>query len=127
MAIALIPLLRGKKKSVQPNIYDNFRTIEYRLEGKNYHLFVADNQEKWTAGLMYFRKLEGVDGMIFLFPSLEVRSFWNKNTYMDLDVYWLAGDEVLGKSKLPSIEKSKEIVVVDSPAPANKVIEIPMK
>ena len=65
--------------------------------------------------------------MIFLFPSLEVRSFWNKNTYMDLDVYWLAGDEVLGKSKLPSIEKSKEIVVVDSPAPANKVIEIPKK
>ena len=127
MAIALIPLLRGKKKSVQPNIYDNSRTIEYRLEGKNYHLFVADNQEKWTAGLMYFRKLEGVDGMIFLFPSLEVRSFWNKNTYMDLDVYWLAGDEVLGKSKLPSIEKSKEIVVVDSPAPANKVIEIPKK
>lgn len=70
------------------------------------------------------QELKGADGMIFLFPDKQVRSFWNKNTHLDLDIYWMNDKEIVGKSFLPSILKSKEIVVVKSVGEVNKVVEI---
>ena len=100
-------------------------TIPYTLEGKKVHLLVADSDDEREKGLMYYRELKGADGMIFYFPKSDIQYFWNKNTYMDLDVYWLQDDKVIGKDFLPSIEKSKTVVTIDSPKPANAVIEIP--
>ncbi len=73
---------------------------------------------------MNYRKLDGTDGMLFIFPNKEIRSFWNKNTFMDLRLYWFNDNTVIGESFLPSIEKSKEIVIVTSPSEANRVIEL---
>ena len=75
---------------------------------------------------MFRRTLDG-DGMIFLFPEKQVRTFWNMNTYLDLDVYWLDGNQVIGKDYLPSIEKSGKTVTIFSPKPVNRVIEIVVK
>jgi len=107
--------------------YKNFAKINYQIESRNLKLLVADTPEKWERGLMFFRKLDGVDGTIFIFPNKQYRTFWNKNTFMNLDILWIDGDKVVGKSYLPSIEKSKEIVTVKSSKPADKVIEIPAK
>ena len=74
---------------------------------------------------MNFRSLKGVDGMIFIFPNNEIRNFWNKHTLMDLELLWIDGDKIVGRSELPSIEKSKEIVNVQSQKPVDKVIELP--
>ena len=115
------------KNRLDQNRYKEFARINYKLENKNLKLLVADTPEKWQRGLMYFRKLEGVDGMIFIFPEKELRTFWNKNTFMNLDLYWLDDDRIVGKSFLPSIEKSKEIITVSSPKEVNKVIELPVK
>ncbi len=104
--------------------YKGWQQISYRLENKNYRLLVAKNQSQWEQGLMYFRKLDGVGGMIFEFPDKQYRTFWNKNTYMNLKLYWLDGDKVVGTSDLPSIEKSGSIITVSSPAPVNNVIEM---
>lgn len=110
--------LPGKK-------YKDFTTVSYRLENRNYKLLVADTPAKWEKGLMNFRKLEGVAGMIFLFPDKNYRTFWNKNTLMDLDIYWLDDEKLVGKSFLPSIERSRKTVMATSSAPVNKVIELP--
>jgi uncharacterized membrane protein (UPF0127 family) len=85
---------------------------------------VADNSQEWSKGLMNYRKPVNFDGMIFIFPKKEIQSFWNMNTYLNLDLYWLDDDKVIGKSFLPSIENTKNIIYVNSPKPANKVIEI---
>ena len=103
--------------------YKDFKKIDYKLSGKSYKLLIADTPQKWEKGLMNFRKLDGVSGMIFLFPDKQYRSFWNKNTLMNLDLYWLDDDKILGRSYLPSIEISNGVVIVNSPVPANKVIE----
>ncbi len=103
--------------------YKDFQKIDYKLSGKSYKLLIADTPQKWEKGLMNFRKLDGVSGMIFLFPDKQYRSFWNKNTLMNLDLYWLDDDKILGRSYLPSIEISNGVVIVNSPVPANKVIE----
>src|SRR3989338_7229978 len=92
------------KNRLDQNRYKEFARINYKLENKNLKLLVADTPEKWQRGLMYFRKLEGVDGMIFIFPEKELRTFWNKNTFMNLDLYWLDDDRIVGKSFLSLIE-----------------------
>lgn len=106
---------------------ENNKAKIYQINFKNYCLLTAVNQKQWERGLMYYknkRELNGADGMIFIFPDKQIRSFWNKNTYMDLDLYWMNDKMVLGKNSLPSIEKTKKIISVGSPGQADKVIEI---
>lgn len=104
--------------------YPGYQIIDYKLRGKSHHLLVADTSVKWEKGLMNYKKLKGVDGMIFIFPDKRIRNFWNKNTYLDLDIYWLNDDQVVGKTFLPSIKKNKDIIIVTSPEMVNKVIEL---
>lgn len=73
---------------------------------------------------MFYKKPVDFDGMIFVFPDKQVRSFWNKNTYLGLDIYWMDGETLIGKSYLPSILKSKEIVIVESQKKVDRVIEL---
>ena len=114
------------KFQLRENNIKNFEIINYKIQNKSYKLLVADSPKKWERGLMYFRKLDDVDGMIFIFPNKEIQTFWNKNTFMDLELLWIDEDKVIGRSQLPSVEKSKKIVTVNSPALADKVIELPM-
>lgn len=104
-------------------VYGKEPSIPYRIAEKTYQLLIADTPEKWERGLMFKKAMEE-DGMIFLFPEKRVRSFWNMNTYLDLDIYWMDGDRVVGKDLLPSITKTGKVVTIVSPGPVNRVIEI---
>ena len=73
---------------------------------------------------MFYKKPVDFDGMIFIFPEKEIKSFWNKNTFIDLNLYWIDDNKIIGKSFLPSILNSKEIVTVNSSEKVNKVVEI---
>lgn len=86
---------------------------------------VADTPSKWSQGLMFVKeKPEGVDGMIFLFPDSDYRTFWNQNTYLNLRLLWMSDGKVVGKTVLPSIDKTKEPLTVASPERADAVVEI---
>jgi len=98
--------------------------ISFELNGKTYLLKEAKTPQEWEKGLMFVKKPVNFDGMIFLFPEKKIRTFWNKNTFLDLEIIWLDDDKIVGKDFLPSIESSKEIVTKTSPAPVNKVIEL---
>ncbi|GBD34309.1 Capsule biosynthesis protein CapA [bacterium HR35] len=98
--------------------------LPYQINNKIYLLKIADEPLEWERGLMFVRKPIDFDGMIFIFPDKQIRSFWNKNTLVDLDIYWLDDDKIIGKDFLPSIEKTKGIYTITSPVPVNKVIEI---
>jgi uncharacterized membrane protein (UPF0127 family) len=103
---------------------DKEKLVSFQLEGKTYLLKEAKNPEEWERGLMFVQKPLNYDGMIFIFPQKEIRSFWNKNTFLDLDIYWLEDNKIIGKDFLPSITKSKNVITKTSPAPANIVVEI---
>lgn len=109
---------------INPKTCSNKKTKVYQINNKNYCLLTANNPEQWERGLMFYKKPINFDGMIFIFPEKQMRSFWNKNTYLNLDVYWLEDNKVVNKSYLPSILKSKEIVIVKSAKEVDKVIEI---
>ena len=98
--------------------------ISFNLEGKNYFLLQAKTEKEWQRGLMFVKKPVNYDGMIFIFPDKKIRTFWNKNTFLDLEIFWLEDEKIVGKDFLPSIQKSKEIVKKTSPVPVNIVVEI---
>jgi gamma-polyglutamate biosynthesis protein CapA len=100
------------------------RLVPYELDKKIYLLREAKTSEEWQKGLMFVKKPVDYDGMIFIFPDKQIRSFWNKNTFVDLEVYWLDDDKIIGKEELPSIIKTKTVKIITSPLPVNKVVEI---
>ena len=106
------------------NFCKNNQAKKYQINNKNYCLLTANNQKEWKRGLMFYKKPVDFDGMIFIFPEKSIKSFWNENTYMDLDIYWMDGSKVIGKSYLPSIFKSKTIFTVDSKKAVDRVVEI---
>jgi uncharacterized membrane protein (UPF0127 family) len=118
---------RNNKVEKINDAFKDYKIISYTLKNKKLNLLVADTREKWEKGLMYCTKLQGADGMIFLFPEKQYRSFWNKNTLMDLNVYWLSDDNVVREDELPSVEKTKQIITINSPEKINKVIEQPLR
>lgn len=114
--------------TVMPTIgadhWDGYESRDMVIEGKSYHLLLADTPEKQELGLMYVTTLEGYDGMLFTFPTLSVKSFWNKNTLVDLQIYWMNDYEIVGTEILPSIYKTGSIKTITSPGPANTVVEL---
>ena len=122
--IYLITLILFFLLAIIFNYLNKQETLDYKIKNKIYKLLIADSPKEWERGLMDIRKLNNADGMIFLFPDKKPRVFWNKNTYVDLDIYWMFDDKVVGRDFLPSINKSNGVVYVSSPVPANKVVEI---
>ncbi len=107
------------------SLWEDYKIVTRTIEGKKLRLVVADTNERRQKGLMYVRKpVHNFDGMIFIFKNKEPHTFWNMNTFEDLTIYWMADDTVTGKSDLPSVEKSKEIVTVSSPKRVNIVVEV---
>ena len=107
--------------------FDGWDVISYSIEGRNLRVMRADTEEKHQRGLMYYKTLpKDIDGMLFIFEDRVVRSFWNKNTLMDLKLSWIDGEKVIGTSILPAILDGQEPTTVSSSGSATAVLEEPL-
>lgn len=124
--IALFIKYNNKTEFIDSNstLWKNYTIQNTKIDGKMYKLIVADTPQRKEKGLMFIRKPVDFDGMIFNYDKSEIRSFWNKNTLIDLEILWMNKGVVIGNTQLPSIEKSKKIVVVKSPEIADSVVEL---
>ncbi|MCK6615376.1 MAG: DUF192 domain-containing protein [Ignavibacteriaceae bacterium] len=50
---------------------------------------IADTEYEQALGLMYRTSMEQNQGMLFVFPAEEIRSFWMMNTLISLDMIFL--------------------------------------
>lgn len=59
---------------------------------KNYEFYVelAENEKTRQNGLMYRRALGDRNGMLFIFPYSAKYNFWMKNTFISLDLLFIA-------------------------------------
>ena len=83
---------------------------------------VADTPAKRELGLQYRKELAADRGMIFLFPTPSVHSFWMKNTPIPLDMIFIGNDR-----KIVGIVEQTVPFSLDSrsvPAPSRFVLEI---
>ena len=50
---------------------------------------IADNDAERQKGLMWREELKEDHGMLFVFPSPQIQSFWMRNTYLPLDIAFI--------------------------------------
>lgn len=83
---------------------------------------IADDAYATQTGLMYRSSMENTQGMLFIFPDTDYRSFYMKNTEIPLDIIFIAEDQTIvsiQKNAQPLSESS-----LPSKAPAKYVLEV---
>jgi uncharacterized membrane protein (UPF0127 family) len=83
---------------------------------------IAESDYEIQTGLMYRTKLEINQGMLFIFPDEDFRSFYMKNTKIPLDIIYINESESIisiQKNAKPFDERA-----LPSDAPAKYVLEI---
>jgi uncharacterized membrane protein (UPF0127 family) len=78
------------------NALEKFEKRDLAIEGKEGRITVkaeiAITQAQREQGLMYRRKLKDGEGMLFVFESDQVLSFWMKNTLLPLSIAYISYD-----------------------------------
>jgi uncharacterized membrane protein (UPF0127 family) len=84
---------------------------------------VVVSQEKRSRGLQFRKELGDGKGMLFVFERQEVQSFWMKDTFIPLDMIFIAQDRtivgIIHDTK-PLLERSLSVEV-----PSRFVLEVP--
>jgi hypothetical protein len=84
---------------------------------------LADEREERKRGLMYRRELCSDCGMLFVFPRPRILSFWMKDTYIPLDIFFL--DE---EGRIVSLAENtvplREMPIYTSTGPAKYALEV---
>ncbi|MBM3490382.1 MAG: DUF192 domain-containing protein [Alphaproteobacteria bacterium] len=89
------------------------------------HVFrveLADTDAKRQRGLMYRRELAEDAGMLFHFERVAPVSFWMKNTYLSLDMLFLAGDGRIVHIHERAVPESERPIA--PPQPVLAVLEV---
>lgn len=105
---------------------------EFRLDGQvqiltdkgavKVDVEVADEENERMQGLMYRYSMEENQGMYFIFPEEDFRSFWMKNTFMSLDIIFInANHEIVSIQKYA---QPKSTYSQPSEKPAKYVLEV---
>lgn len=63
--------------------------VDLTLNGKLYHIEIADTQSRKNRGLMYRQSIEKNAGMLFPYDAPVHLNIWMKNTLIPLAVLWL--------------------------------------
>ena len=85
---------------------------------------IAEDDYATQTGLMYRDGMKNNQGMLFIFPDEDVRSFYMKNTKFPLDIIYIAEDKTivsiqkeaqpLNETSLPSREPAKYVLEVNA-------------
>lgn len=89
---------------------------------KTLDIEIAESDYEIQTGLMYRTQLETNQGMFFMFPDEQMRSFYMKNTKIPLDIIYIAADKTI-----VSVQKNAQPfneAALPSEAPAKYVLEI---
>jgi uncharacterized membrane protein (UPF0127 family) len=86
-------------------------------------LEVVATPEARARGLMYRTELADGDGMLFVFDREEEQSFWMKNTFIPLDIVFIAGDgRIVG---IHENARPMSTAMISVGRPSRLVLEVP--
>lgn len=119
---------KEESRSVKPVVIEFKKEAELFLKTVNDSLIaqidieIADDEYQTQTGLMYRTSMEKNQGMLFVFPEEEPRSFYMKNTLIPLDIIYIdAKKEIVSfqKNAKPNDETS-----LPSNVPTQYVLEV---
>jgi len=98
-------------------------TVE--LKGQRFDIEIADNQEARARGLMFRDSMPADHGMLFIFESSYVQTFWMKNTRIPLDILYFDSNYKLVsvQQRVPPC-RSDPCAQYPSTGPAQYVLEL---
>jgi uncharacterized membrane protein (UPF0127 family) len=133
--VILVLLSALNCKEDKRTINENKLVVSFKKEGvlniqkadsdaiiKTLDIEIADNDYETQTGLMYRTELETNQGMLFIFPDEDFRSFYMKNTKIPLDIIYINEAKIIvsiQKNAKPFNETS-----LPSDAPAKYVLEV---
>ena len=88
----------------------------------DFQVWIADTDQSRTQGLMFVKELPARQGMLFLFERPQFAAFWMKNTYLSLDIVFIAPDGVV-----VNVARGTEpfsVRPIESVAPVKGVLEL---
>ena len=87
-----------------------------------FRAWIANTPARQAQGLMFVRDLPADEGMVFPMHPLQVAQFWMANTYIPLDMLFVApGGRI---EKITANAKPFSLQTISSGAPVEAVIEI---
>ncbi|MEK7527723.1 MAG: DUF192 domain-containing protein [Patescibacteria group bacterium] len=105
-----------------------FQSLNIDIKGQSFNLEVAKSLTQITKGLSNRTSLCPNCGMIFVFPSPQILSFWMKDTLIPLDIIFLDSKSQIVNfvtaEPEPNVPDNK-LILFQSKSPANFAIEIP--
>jgi uncharacterized membrane protein (UPF0127 family) len=57
-----------------------------------FNIWMADDETRRSRGLMFVKHLNAGDGMLFVYPQPQLIAMWMKNTFIPLDMLFVAPD-----------------------------------
>ena len=82
----------------------------------------ADNEFDRELGLMYRKKMEENQGMLFIFPQESIQTFWMRNTFISLDMIFINSDKKIVTIRRNTTRLSDNTYA--STEPAQYVLEV---
>lgn len=104
---------------------DETRRAAIETRGGALHSFsveLALTPEEQRQGLMYRRELAEDAGMLFFYPACARAAFWMKNTYIPLDMIFVAADGRI--VRIARMTEPETLDIHDSGLPVNGVFEV---
>ena len=85
---------------------------------------VASPTER-ARGLSGRTALAADEGMLFLFETPAIQSFWMKDMRIPIDILWIRDDRIVGITRDVPLPKSpRELPLFPSPVPCDVVLEV---
>jgi uncharacterized protein len=85
-------------------------------------VWIAADDASRARGLMQVRQLPPDHGMLFLFETSDIVSFWMKDTYLSLDMVFIGADGVV--ANVARDTKPQSLDAIPSAAPVQGVLEL---
>lgn len=57
-----------------------------------FRVWIADTESRRQRGLMFVRRMDPSAGMLFIYPRVQPVAMWMKNTFIPLDMLFVAAD-----------------------------------
>ncbi len=117
-AIAMMAMPSGRADTASNGVLE-IASGEIR---HHFDVEIADESEERSRGLMFRDFLSPESGMLFIYPREQIASFWMKNTFIPLDMLFIADDGTILQIAPKTVPHSLE--PVQSERPVRAVLEI---
>ena len=120
-ACALTACAAADKGRADP-LLEDLEVVTAKGQTHRFEVEIADTDQERALGLMNRESLPRDRGMLFQFEEMGERAFWMRNTYIPLDIIYIAAD-----GKIVSIARNTtpfSEAPIPSNGPANGVLEI---